>query len=480
MEAVQGVIARRPPRRTLERWALERPMLEWMRPGIAGAMVILAAAAVGCGLPYWRGHLWAGLLTVCCCAGLGAAGMRSRTEGRARQGGLMLLITGVAWAATWSQSWNSGPFPLIGQFAQAIAFLAVGISILQHVHPGRLGRLAWCWIAAAVVVLVGGTAVSVAISSPARMGYAPGVYWTPYDVGAGDFSRAVSVLGKVYVLLAAAYCAVFFHQIRSKLPRKYMRLSWPLQAFIALGALAVGYAEQGSALTNLGASLQASAFQSLIGAAFLAMLLYVDLQRSLRVGILAAASAERRRIAELVHDGAQGGLYALYVRMEAAALSTDDVATRARIVKWQRCLQDSMDELRDLSHGIYPATLSQHGVRAALESLAEREAVLSVHLDVPEGRFTAEVEENLYFAAHEILTNAAKHSAAAEVRIEVRHAPPWLVCRVSDDGNGRAAIREGHGLDQIVRNRVHPLGGTFTMHSAPGAGTTIEMRWPCE
>jgi signal transduction histidine kinase len=99
-------------------------------------------------------------------------------------------------------------------------------------------------------------------------------------------------------------------------------------------------------------------------------------------------------------------------------------------------------------------------------------------LDVPDERFAPVVESTAYFLIAEALTNAAKHAKATAVAIRIGVAEGSLTVEVRDDGVGDAAARpDGSGLSGLA-DRVGALGGTLSVESPRGAGTTLRANIP--
>ena len=137
-----------------------------------------------------------------------------------------------------------------------------------------------------------------------------------------------------------------------------------------------------------------------------------------------------------------------------------------------------MAELRDLTHGIHPAILTERGLQAALEELCGRSAV-TAHLRLfLDGRLAAPVETAAYYVVSEALTNAAKHSGAGEVRVAATCERGQLIVEVSDEGVGGAATGMGSGLRGLA-DRVEALGGRLSVSSPPGRGTALRAEFPC-
>jgi signal transduction histidine kinase len=94
-----------------------------------------------------------------------------------------------------------------------------------------------------------------------------------------------------------------------------------------------------------------------------------------------------------------------------------------------------------------------------------------------EGRLAEPVEVAAFYVVSETLTNAAKHSKAAIVTIDVEAADDMLHISVQDDGAGGADFTHGSGLVGL-KDRVEALGGRIAVGSPPGAGTVIDVQLP--
>jgi signal transduction histidine kinase len=136
-----------------------------------------------------------------------------------------------------------------------------------------------------------------------------------------------------------------------------------------------------------------------------------------------------------------------------------------------------IDELREFSRGIHPAILSEAGLRPALRALGRR-SVVPVVVDVQvDLRLPEPVEVAAYYVVSEMLANAAKHAHASEVQVVVETAGGALRVRVRDDGVGGATPTRGSGLLGL-KDRVEALGGTFSVYSPAGLGTTAICQLP--
>jgi signal transduction histidine kinase len=139
--------------------------------------------------------------------------------------------------------------------------------------------------------------------------------------------------------------------------------------------------------------------------------------------IVAAEDAARRRIERNLHDGAQQRLLTLGLDLGVLAERVaDDAELTARLRQVRAQLLDATSELRELARGLHPMVVSEQGLQAALEALADRSAVrveLSVALD---RRLPPEIEAAAYFFVSEALTNVTRHACATVAKVALRRS----------------------------------------------------------
>jgi signal transduction histidine kinase len=168
----------------------------------------------------------------------------------------------------------------------------------------------------------------------------------------------------------------------------------------------------------------------------------------------------------------------------AAELADDNPAlAKARMLALGRELEDVMDELRRLAHGIYPSLLRDYGLVEALTAVARRATPPATLFAQETGRYPHEVEAAVYFCCLEALQNVTKHAGAgARAEIRIGETQGRLTFRITDDGRGyerAGAESPGSGLTNM-RDRIGALGGTVTVRSVPGEGTTVSGSVPLE
>jgi signal transduction histidine kinase len=194
--------------------------------------------------------------------------------------------------------------------------------------------------------------------------------------------------------------------------------------------------------------------------------------------IVEMRDAERRHLAQDLHDLVQGRLVLAAVHAGRLASGTAEPATRSAAADLRRELDDAVTELRRLVHGIMPAPLIERGFLAALEDLADR-VPLPVDLDLPPGPLSlpSPVASNAYFIAAEAVANAVKHAAAGRLSIAVAREERALRLEVADDGRGGAVV-PGAGMGGMAA-RAESLDGRLRVDSPAGGGTRVVAWLPC-
>jgi signal transduction histidine kinase len=196
-----------------------------------------------------------------------------------------------------------------------------------------------------------------------------------------------------------------------------------------------------------------------------------------RARIVEAGDAERRRLERNLHDGAQQRLIATSLNVRLAARRAEDPELRALLDGAGDDLALALEELRELARGLHPAILSDHGLLAAVEALAQR-APLPVDVDVAlDSRLPEPVEAAAYYVVAEALTNVAKYAQATQARVRVHCALGMALVEVADNGVGGARESGGSGLRGLV-DRVEALGGRLSLASPVGRGTTVRAELP--
>jgi signal transduction histidine kinase len=198
------------------------------------------------------------------------------------------------------------------------------------------------------------------------------------------------------------------------------------------------------------------------------------------------AAAALRQVERDLHDGAQVRLAALALGLGMARekLGDDgkplDITQAARVRELvdsaHRSAKEALIELRDLARGIHPPVLDA-GLAEALATLAAR-SIIPVELTAKiDERPTPAIETIAYFCAAELLANAAKHSGANRIVVDVAQRGETLQLRIADDGRGGADPNRGSGLPGLVQ-RVRTVDGRLDLTSPEGGPTLVTVELP--
>ncbi|MGW1048381.1 GAF domain-containing sensor histidine kinase [Streptomyces sp. NPDC002521] len=197
---------------------------------------------------------------------------------------------------------------------------------------------------------------------------------------------------------------------------------------------------------------------------------------------------ERSRLAHELHDAVSQKLFSLRLTAQAAAALVDRDPARAKgeLHQVAALAAEAADELRAAVVELRPAALDEDGLIATLRTQTQvLDRAHTARVTFASNGFRAlpaAQEEALLRVAQEALHNALRHSGAAHVDVSMGRRGSAAVLRVTDDGGGfdpTAVRRAGRHLGLVsMRDRASGVGGTLTVDSVPGRGTTIEMEVP--
>ena len=205
---------------------------------------------------------------------------------------------------------------------------------------------------------------------------------------------------------------------------------------------------------------------------------------------IAAAEQERTRWARELHDETLQELAALKLQLATARIATDESQRHEDLRHAGERVDHVIRGLRDMITELRPASLDEHGLEPALETLAERmarRAQLSIDLDVDlayergrePARLAAEIEDTIYRLVQEALANVAKHAGATRVDVVVREDSDSVEALITDDGKGFDPQGEFAGFGLLgMRERTDLVGGTVSIESATDKGTTVRAVLP--
>jgi len=208
--------------------------------------------------------------------------------------------------------------------------------------------------------------------------------------------------------------------------------------------------------------------------------------RHLANQLSAAEDVERRRLGQELHDSLGQSLTLLKLRLEglAAGMSTAQ-SKNAGMDESVALLASIINQARTLTFELYPTMLDQLGLTAALTHYARQLAAqtkTNIHVSDsgPDTPLPMPTAGFLFRAVKELMSNALKHGLAREIVLQIRRSQGAVRIVVTDDGNGfdpQKIARPGLGLAWI-RERVHSLGGTLDIDSAPAKGARLSIDLP--
>jgi signal transduction histidine kinase len=212
-------------------------------------------------------------------------------------------------------------------------------------------------------------------------------------------------------------------------------------------------------------------------------------QRELRVRLASAQEDERHRLARELHDQMGQHLTALAVGLKVIKDTTANPSpVRDRLQGLQSLTDEIGREIHDIALELRPTALDDLGLQAALANYAEAWAERSgVAVDfqsagVGEERLPPPIETTPYRVVQEALTNVLKHAAAQRVSVVLQKSPGLVSVLVEDDGRGfdpEGWAGSGQPLGILgMQERAALVGGTLTIESGVGRGTTVIARVP--
>ncbi|MGW7524049.1 sensor histidine kinase [Streptomyces sp. NPDC054783] len=304
------------------------------------------------------------------------------------------------------------------------------------------------------------------------------VLWLPVDMTAGFVTALLPALLVFYPFEGFAVAAGLWRVEDGPYWYLFVPVGGPLTA-LAAAVLAAGLLVVAFRYTPRALTAHFRLTRAVLGG---------DVELAERVRVLTetrrdavdTSAAELRRIERDLHDGAQARLVAMGMDLGTIEILVEQDPARAKklLAQARRNSAEALEELRDLVRGIHPPVLAERGLGDAVRALALRLPLpAEVTVELP-GRADAPVESAAYFAVSEVLTNAAKHSGADRVRVDVHHADGRLRITVTDNGRGGATVGAGSGLAGVER-RLGTFDGVLAVSSPVGGPTLVTMEIPC-
>ena len=204
--------------------------------------------------------------------------------------------------------------------------------------------------------------------------------------------------------------------------------------------------------------------------------------------IITAQEEERRSISRELHDGVVQTLVAINIQLSALSHGAT-VAQRRKFSRIQRLLKDSENEAHRFARELRPTLLDDLGLIPALRgfnsSLQERKHI-KIHLTAFEGVEALGAAERtvLFRVAQEALTNVVRHARATHVEMRISKSIGAVQMEISDNGKSfpveRTFLAKNPKRLGLVgmKERIEMVGGTLTIESLLGKGTTVRVQVP--
>ncbi|MGI4895537.1 MAG: sensor histidine kinase [Janthinobacterium lividum] len=193
----------------------------------------------------------------------------------------------------------------------------------------------------------------------------------------------------------------------------------------------------------------------------------------------------RRELEQDLHDGAQGDLVALGMRLNLSrTISQSDLPPGVRLPGAEQLLQEAQslgERLSATASGLVPTHLVEGGLPAALrhELPSEGMGLLDIVLarDLERRRYPTAIEAVVYFICSEAVVNARKHAPGSDIRVEVRSTYRGVELLVTDTGPGFDESRPG--AFRALHERAAAAYGTLEVVSSVANGTVVRASIPC-
>ena len=214
--------------------------------------------------------------------------------------------------------------------------------------------------------------------------------------------------------------------------------------------------------------------------------------RELATEVIRVGDRERASLAGALHDSIAQSIVGISYQLSAAERMTGDETLSTRLAAVREATNGILEEVRDLSHSVYPRILDDLGLASALRELARglsaSRRTPTVDVDISEvaesaaKRLSAERAAVLYRVAEEALQNALRHAHATHISLRLDASASDMTLRIEDDGVGfdRADLARRHSGTGLftMRERVSLARGAFDVSTAPRQGTTVMTSVP--
>lgn len=210
-------------------------------------------------------------------------------------------------------------------------------------------------------------------------------------------------------------------------------------------------------------------------------------QRQITNYVIQAQEEERKRVSRDLHDGVSQALYSILVGLKVLDQLDLESGVKAQLEEVRQLTTRVLNEVNTMAAGLRPSALDDLGLLPAIRSFRKRyEQTFGIETRLKtkgDGRrYASAVETALYRICQEAMTNAAKYADTDLIEISLEDSNHQAILTVRDYGKGfdpDQMLRQGTALGLYgMKERARLLGGTVTIQSAPGNGTTVQAIIP--
>jgi signal transduction histidine kinase len=205
--------------------------------------------------------------------------------------------------------------------------------------------------------------------------------------------------------------------------------------------------------------------------------------------VLQVQELERRRVAVELHDELGQSLTAIKINLQLSQRLKDKALADINLENIH-IVEEALQQVRRLATNLRPSMLDDLGLAAALQWITEQSANRSgfsvvFHHVRSQPRLAADIETACFRIVQEALTNIARHAQAKQVEIRLDRQDDHVTLRITDDGCGfnldemRTRALAGDSIGVLgMQERATLVGGELTIETAPGHGSTVQLRAP--
>lgn len=321
-----------------------------------------------------------------------------------------------------------------------------------------------------------------------------GTLFQSYGALIGGVLSVIFWFPTLYVIFGALYCIIIRHFAKEAF--YFLLANLPIATIVFYSALSNYEIIKGTRLMEIEYFAGAFIFEVVVLMILLAyrlknmqdtaerLFLEKTLAQQQRTeAILEAEDRERVRIARDLHDGIGQMLAA--ARMALGNFLAKKKVENQHIQSSLDLLEESIKEIREISHNMMPGALTKLGLSTALKQFVNKiNALDGVQIELQiigiKERLSEKIETMLYRVVQEILSNVIRHAEASKVSIELVKHENELVLIVVDNGKGfdsEEAKNQGIGIKNVA-TRVEYLNGSVNFDSAIGRGTSVIVEIP--